>query len=111
MLVEIPGEWEEQRNGGSCLCRIGEGVMKLVIAIMLATSMAGCASEAEVKARMAAINDGKCKGYGAQPATPAYVQCRAQLDAARTQAIATMAATPGPPVYTPAPIVVPPMPR
>jgi hypothetical protein len=85
--------------------------MKLVVAIMLAASLAGCMSEAERKARFAAIDDGKCQGYGAQPGTPAYVQCRAQLDAARTQAQATaaagMAAVPTP-VYTPAPIIVPP---
>ena len=97
-------------------------VMRPVVVIILAASLVGCASEAERQARqaerlerLAAADDAKCKGYGAQPGSPAYVQCRAQLDAARTQAIATAAAgfgaTPGPPVYTPvftpAPIIVP----
>jgi len=71
-----------------------------------ASILAGCASEAERAARWAAVDDAKCKSYGAQPGTPAYVQCRAQLDAARTQAIATAAAAPVP-VVNPAPIVVP----
>jgi hypothetical protein len=87
----------------------GDFIMKPVIVIMLAASLAGCAGQAAYQARMAALDDGKCKGYGAQPGTPAYVQCRAQLDAARTQAIATIAAAPPPPVYTPPPLIVPPI--
>ena len=80
--------------------------MKLISAIVLAACVAGCVSDQERLARLAAIDDGKCQGYGAKPGTPAYVQCRAQLDAARTQAIATIAAAPTP-VYTPAPIIMP----
>jgi hypothetical protein len=77
----------------------------------LAASLVGCATESEAErlARVAALDDAKCKSYGGQPGTQAYVQCRAQLDAARTQAIATIAAAPGPPVYTPAPTILPPV--
>jgi hypothetical protein len=32
------------------------------------------------------LDHAKCTHYGAAPGTPAYVQCRAQLDAARTTA-------------------------
>ena len=86
--------------------------MKLFITIILAAFVAGCVTDEERFARLAAIDDGKCQGYGAKAGTPAYVQCRAQLDAARTQAVATLAAAPPPTVYTPAPIVVvPQMPR
>jgi hypothetical protein len=35
----------------------------------------------------------KCQSYGAKPGDPAYVQCRAQLDAAATQASATYSAS------------------
>ena len=83
--------------------------MKPIIAVMLGASLAACGSQAGFQERMAKLDDSKCQGYGAQPGTPAYVQCRAQLDAARTGAIATMAAAPATPVYTPTPVVVPPM--
>jgi hypothetical protein len=54
--------------------------------------------------------DAKCQLYGAKPGEPAYVQCRAQLNAARTGAIATAAsggaAAPAAPIQYP-PIVYP----
>jgi hypothetical protein len=43
-------------------------------------------SRAEIEARNAAEDDAKCRSYGAKIGEPAYVQCRAQLDTARTQA-------------------------
>jgi hypothetical protein len=49
--------------------------------------LAGCASDAEIAQRRAIVDDGKCQSYGAKPGEPAYVQCREQLDAARTGAI------------------------
>jgi hypothetical protein len=64
--------------------------MKLIACAALAAVLCGCASRAEI----AAADDEKCRSYGAQPGAPAYVQCRAQLDAARTQARATIAASP-----------------
>jgi hypothetical protein len=67
--------------------------MILLIVLAIAALCAGCTSPAE----LAAIDDGKCKSYGAQRGSAAYTTCRAQLDAARTQADATVAATAFPP--------------
>ena len=64
--------------------------MKPIKMLLLAMSLGGCA------AQNAAYDDGKCKGYGATTGSPAYVQCRAQLDAARTQARAAGDAVPMP---------------
>jgi hypothetical protein len=50
---------------------------------LLCLFLAGCA---------AAKDDVKCRSYGASPGDSAYVQCRATLDAARTQAEATATA-------------------
>lgn len=60
------------------------------VLIILGALLGGCATGAE----LAAYDDAKCKSYGAQPGSPPYVQCRAQLDAARTTARATIAASP-----------------
>jgi hypothetical protein len=62
-------------------------------ALLLAALLSGCVT-AEEQAR---IDDSKCQGYGAQLGSPAYIQCRAQLDAAKTQAKAVADATPMPP--------------
>jgi hypothetical protein len=59
-------------------------------ALVLCFFLAGCASAADI----AAYDDAKCRSYGAKPGDPAYVTCRSQLDAARTQAAATIAAAP-----------------
>jgi hypothetical protein len=70
--------------------------------VMLCLLLGGCAEyQAKVAAAQAARDDAKCISYGATLGDPAYVQCRAQLDAARTQAAATEAAAPG--VNFPAP--------
>ena len=53
------------------------GTIKVLVALLLLT---GCAEQ------QAKLDDGKCRSYGANPGDPAYVQCRAQLDAARTVA-------------------------
>ena len=52
-------------------------------------SLAGCAGSparyrvdrAGEEKRMAAEHDTKCRGYGAKPGTPAYVNCMTQMDA------------------------------
>ena len=44
---------------------------------LVCLSLVGCA---------AAKDDAKCRSYGSSPGESAYVQCRATLDAARTQA-------------------------
>ncbi len=81
--------------------------------------LGGCGLSEKIAAQQAAIDDAKCQSYGAKAGEPAYVQCRAQLDAARTQAQATAAAAPAPPmptgaiqVYQPPPLapMPPPMP-
>jgi hypothetical protein len=43
--------------------------------------LAGCNTVAEMRAEE---DDAKCQSYGAKPGAPAYVQCRATLDAIRT---------------------------
>jgi hypothetical protein len=67
--------------------------MRAIILIVLATTVAGCAGGADRQAHFAAIDDSECKSNG-QPGTPAYVQCRAQLDAVRAQVHETAAAEP-----------------
>jgi hypothetical protein len=70
--------------------------------LFVAVVVAGCAERrAEIVAKRAAEDDAKCVSYGAKPGDPAYVQCRTQLDAARTQANAIEAAAPPPAPYTP----------
>jgi hypothetical protein len=64
---------------------------KIAKIVLVCLAISGCVS-AE---KLAAIDDAKCKSYGSQPGDPAYVTCRSQLDAARTQAIATSAAAGG----------------
>jgi hypothetical protein len=68
--------------------------MRAIILIVLATTLAGCATQADRRPSFAAIDDSECKNNGGQPGTPAYLQCRAQLDAARAQAKEIAAAEP-----------------
>ena len=83
--------------------------MRNLIALTLALALAGCITAeeqmAQAKARNNAEDNQKCLSYGAQPGSPAYVSCRAQLDSARTQADATLAAAPATP--PPGPVQVP----
>jgi hypothetical protein len=57
--------------------------MRIAIIMLMSTILTACA------AQFAKIDDSKCQSYGARTGTPAYVQCRAQMDAARTQSNAT----------------------
>jgi len=74
-------------------------------------------TEERIAAQNAKDNQ-KCLGYGAQPGSPAYVNCRAQLDAARTTAEAIEDAAPAPaqnpvpatPQATITPMPIPPTP-
>src|SRR5712672_2863202 len=81
-----------------------EAFMRFFAMAAFAALLSGCAA---THAELAAVDDEKCRSYGAQPGTPAYAQCRmqldttrtmatAQLDAARTTAGAITAASPGP---------------
>jgi hypothetical protein len=86
----------------------------IVVLCALTVGLGGCADYyARLRAERAAEDDGKCQSYGAKPGDPGYVQCRAQLDAARTQASATSSAAaiqmsrPPPPIYVPPPPPIP----
>jgi hypothetical protein len=68
--------------------------MRAIILIVLATTLAGCATQADRQMSFATIDDSECKNNGGQPGTPAYLQCRAQLEAARTKAKEIVAAEP-----------------
>lgn len=58
-------------------------------------SLGGCITD-EWAAERNAKDDQKCQSYGARPGSDAYVNCRAQLDSARTTARAIDGAAPGP---------------
>ena len=73
--------------------------MMTVVTVCLAVG--GCAPTAEQRLRRQLDND-KCESYGAKKGEPAYAQCRARLDAARTRAVAAIAAAKS----TPAPTVI-----
>jgi hypothetical protein len=83
------------------------GTMRGLLWCGLFCVLIGCA---EYKAQLAAEDDAKCQSYGAKRGEPAYVQCRAQLDAARTQADAAVASAviqapkPIPPPQPPPPL-------
>jgi hypothetical protein len=62
--------------------------------LLVVLLLAGCMTTEERIAKNNAEDSRKCLGYGAQPGSPAYVNCRAQLDAARTTADAIEDATP-----------------
>jgi len=64
------------------------------VILLVALLLGGCMTTEERIAAHAAEDNQKCVGYGAQPGTPAYVNCRAQLDSARTQARAIEDAAP-----------------
>ena len=63
---------------------------KFLFCVALCAALGGCVSAEE----LAKIDDAKCRSYGAQPGEAAYVTCRSQLDAARTQARATRRSAP-----------------
>jgi hypothetical protein len=64
--------------------------MRTITAIALAGLLGGCVSAQQ----LAAQDDAKCQSYGAAPGTPAYANCRVQLDTTRTTARAIIAASP-----------------
>lgn len=65
--------------------------MRNLLILLFALGLSACGAS---RAELAARDDEKCKSYGAQPGTPAYVQCRTQLDTTRTTARAIIAAAP-----------------
>jgi hypothetical protein len=60
---------------------------KMCLSVAFFFLLTGCAEyRAKIAAQQAAEDDAKCISYGATRGDAAYIQCRAQLDAARTQA-------------------------
>lgn len=54
--------------------------------IALAITKNGCAEyQAQRAQAMADNDDAQCQSYGAQPGSPAYIQCRMNLDNQRAQ--------------------------
>jgi len=69
--------------------------MRSIVLLCALAILSGCADstfeawKTKAAANRDAEDDAKCQSSGGKPDDPAYVQCRAQLDAARTQAAAT----------------------
>ncbi len=64
--------------------------MRIIAACALALTLAACASEHEQQAQaqaqaaaIAANDDAKCRANGTAPGSPAYAQCRTDLDKQR----------------------------
>lgn len=68
--------------------------MRVVAILAVSLSLGGCLTSEQLIAERNAKDDQKCQSYGARPGTDAYVNCRAQLDSARTTAIAIDSAAP-----------------
>jgi hypothetical protein len=76
--------------------------MRLTGALLLtAILLCGCMTREQQVAEQNARDDQKCMSYGARPGTDAYINCRAQLDGARTTAAAIEEAAPPRPVVQP----------
>jgi len=54
---------------------IPSGTKRTIFLALLALSLSGCIGSA--------VRDAKCQSWGARPGSDAYVNCRAQLEAAR----------------------------
>ena len=68
-----------------------------LVLLVSAVMLGGCfMTREQITAERNAKDNQKCLGYGAQPGTDAYVNCRAQLDSARTTAAAIEDAAPMP---------------
>ncbi|HYQ07527.1 MAG TPA: hypothetical protein VER26_11190 [Xanthobacteraceae bacterium] len=65
--------------------------MRSIVLLCALAILSGCADstfetwKTKAAANRDAEDDAKCQSSGGKPDDPAYVQCRAQLDAARTQ--------------------------
>ena len=69
--------------------------MRSIVLVCALAILSGCADstfdtwKTKTAAKQDAEDDAKCQSSGSKPDDPAYVQCRAQIDAARTKATAT----------------------
>ena len=76
-----------------------------LVFLVSAMLLGGCMTREEKLAAQNAKDDQKCLSFGARPGTDAYVNCRAQLDGARTTAAAIEDAAPAPqPVQSRGPV-------
>jgi hypothetical protein len=66
---------------------------KVLAPALLCLVLAACATADEIRLQQEQADNAKCTSYGAHVGEPAYVQCRAQLDAARTVADASKPAS------------------
>jgi hypothetical protein len=64
------------------------------LTLLVALLLTGCLTAEQRIAKHNAEDNQKCLGYGAQVGSSAYVNCRAQLDSARTTADAIEDAAP-----------------
>jgi hypothetical protein len=69
--------------------------MRIIAACIVALTLAGCADyearqQAQAQAQQA-NDDAQCQSYGAAPGSPAYIQCRMNLDNQRAQMRAAVA--------------------
>jgi outer membrane biogenesis lipoprotein LolB len=67
-------------------------MMRIVLVVVALTALAGCADQAQQRqqaqaqaAAIAANEDTQCRSYGAQPGSPAYIQCRMNFSNQRAQ--------------------------
>ncbi|MEW6318149.1 MAG: hypothetical protein AB1670_17405 [Pseudomonadota bacterium] len=55
--------------------------MRILIAMGISLVLAGCANyQAQLAEQVASAADAQCRSYGAQPGSPAYIQCRMNID-------------------------------
>jgi len=73
--------------------------MRIVAALAIALTLGSCAeyqaqqqaqAQAQAQAQQAS-DDAQCQSYGAAPGSPAYIQCRMNLDNQRSQMRAAVA--------------------
>ncbi len=65
---------------------------KLMAAAAAALVLAGCQTAAERQAELDRVDDARCQDFGARRGTPAYTNCRLELE--RTRAIEAQARRP-----------------
>jgi hypothetical protein len=62
---------------------------KVLVLALVCLTLSGCAIANEIRLAQEREDVAKCMSYGARLGSPEFVQCRAQLDAARTVASAS----------------------
>src|SRR5580692_4136177 len=73
------------------LLESGTLMLRLSLALTLATLLSGCMTSEDRAAAVIAADDDQCRSYGAQPWTPAYVRCRLAISERRQESAAFLA--------------------